>query len=169
MPVIRSKLGGQALPENKKEVLLNHLVAELEGNESPVGPVIFEMPISQSDNIDVMVIWQDWQDVRPEDRATLIKEAYKDKADYLSLTLGLTLEEAIQEGVLPYRVRPRFQEQPEFSEDVMQSALLSVGAFQGPEGKIIMRFPTQETAETACQRLSEKLPGSVWVVSHANA
>jgi hypothetical protein len=168
MPVIRSKPGGQSLPENTKEALLKRLVAELEGNESSDGPVIFEMPIFQSDKIDVMVIWQDWKDVRSEDRVTLIKEAYKDKADGLSLTLGLTLEEAIQEGALPYRVRLRFQEQPKFPEGVMENALLSVGAFLGTDGEVIMRFPTPETAEAARQRLSEKLPGSVWVVSHAD-
>jgi hypothetical protein len=168
MPVIRSQPGSQGLPETKRALLLNSLVAELEGNAPPGGPVIFEMPIPQSDKIDVMVIWQDWQDIRPDDRAALIKDAYREKIDRLSLILGLTLQEAIDEGVLPYRVRMRFQQQPKFADEVLRDALLSAGASRGPEGDLVLRFPTPEIAEAARQRLSEKLPGGEWVVSYAD-
>jgi hypothetical protein len=66
----------------------------------------------------------------------LINEAYNDKADVLALALGVTYKEAIEQGVLPFRVRLKFGPQPKFTEEKVRTAYLSVGGFVGPEGSV---------------------------------
>ncbi len=169
MPVIRDQPSEQRLTGEKKERIVKGLTAELEGSPTSGGPVIFEMPIPGSDKIDVMVIWEEWEGVATTDRATLVKEAYKANADKLSLALGLTSQEALDEGVLPFRVRKRFSSQPKFSEEAIREAYLFAGAIVLPDGSLTLRFPTQAIAKAACQRLTEKLPGIELMVSYADA
>src|SRR5579871_2904584 len=98
--------------------------------------------------------------VRSEDRTQLIQEAYTDKANDLALALGVTCKEAIEQGVLPFRVRLRFGRQPKFTEEEFRRACLSVGGFAGSEGSVELRFPTRSTAEEAVKQLKKRLPGS---------
>jgi hypothetical protein len=168
MPVIRGRSNETNLPDERKTSLLDRLVAERAGKAAPGGPVIFEIPLDQTDKLDVMVVWDEWEKVQSEDRTHLIKEAYKDKADDLALALGVTFQEAIEQGVLPYRVRFRFGPQPEFTEEEVRDARLAVGGFVGPEGTIELRFPTRTTAEEAVLQLKARLPGSQWMVNYAD-
>ncbi len=128
---------------------------------------MFEIPLAQPDQFDVMIVWNEWEGVRSEDRTQLIKEAYKDKADDLALALGVTYNEAIEQGVLPFRVRLRFGPQPKFTEEEVRTAVLSVGGFPRPDG-IELRFPTRTTAEEAVQQLNQLLPGMDWVVAYTD-
>ena len=168
MPVIRGRLIGTKLPDERKTTLLTRLIAEREGKPAPGGPVIFEIPLDQADKLDVMVVWDEWEGIRSEDRTQIIKEVYQDKADDLALALGVTREEAIEQGVLPYRVRLRFGPQPEFTEEAFRSARVAVGGFDGPQGAVELRFPTRTTAEEAVEQLKNRLPGSQWVVNYAD-
>ncbi len=169
MPVIRGRLNETKLPADRRKAILERLVAEREGKPAPDGPVIFEIPLEQPDKLDVMVVWREWEQIRSEDRTQLIQEAYHDKGDGLALALGVTYQEAIDQGVLPFRVRPRFGPQSHFTEEELRAACLSVGGFVGPEGGVELRFPTRTTAEQAVEQLIEWLPGSQWVVSYADA
>jgi hypothetical protein len=168
MPVIRGRSHEPKLAQDRKKSLLDRLVAEREGKPNAGGPVIFEIPLEQPDKLDVMVVWDEWAQIRSEDRTQLIREAYHDKEDSLALALGVTYQEAIEQGVLPYRVRLRFGPPPEFTEEGVRAARLSVGGFVEPEGGVELRFPTQTTAEEAVEQLKERLPGSQWVVSYAD-
>jgi hypothetical protein len=169
MPVIRGRSNLTKLPDDRKASLLNRLVAERQGEPAPDGPVIFEIPLDEPRKLDVMVVWDEWEGVRSEDRTELIREAYTDKADILILALGVTYKEAIEQGLLPFRVRLRFGPQPNFSEEDLRMAYLSVGGFPGSEGIFELRFPTQAIAEEAVQQLKQRLPGSQWVVNYADA
>lgn len=168
MPVIRGRSNEATLPEDRRSALLDRLVAEREGKSPPGGPVIFEIPLDQPDKLDVMVVWDEWADVRSEDRTRLIQEAYKDKADALALALGVTYREALEQGVLPFRARLRFGPQPKFGKEKWRTAYLSVGGFTGPEGRIDLRFPTRTTAEEAVRQLEKRLPGTQWMVNYAD-
>lgn len=169
MPVIRGRSTEKKLPDDRRKSLLEQLVAEREGKPTPGGPVIFEIPLDEPEKLDVMVVWDQWEGVRSEDRTQLIKAAYQDKADLLALALGVTYQEAIEQGVLPFRVRLKFGPQPKFTEKQVRTAYLSVGGFAGPEGIVELRFPTQSTAEEAVKQLQKRLSGSQWVVSYADA
>jgi hypothetical protein len=168
MPVIRGRPSQTQLPDDRRSSLLARLTSERVGATAPGGPVIFELPLTQTNKFDVMVVWDEWKDVRSEDRTQLIKEVYQDKADALALALGVTRKEADEQGVLPYKVRMTFVQQPRFTEDQFQAACLSVGGFVGPDGRSELRFPTAPIAEEAALRLKEKLPGSEWVVNYSD-
>lgn len=168
MPVIRGRSSETTLPDDRKSALLDRLVAEREGKAPPGGPVIFEIPLDQPDKLDVMVVWDEWAEVRSEDRTRLIQEAYKDKTDLLALALGVTYQEALIQGVLPFRVQPRLATQPKFSKEKLRTAYWSVGGLAGPEGRMDLRFPTRTTAEEAVRQLEKRLPGSQWMISYAD-
>ncbi len=108
MPVIRGRSSDAKLSAERKAALLARLIAEREGKAEAGGPVIFEIPLDQPEMFDVMVVWNEWERVRSEDRTQLIKQAYKDKEEAVALALGVTYQEALEQGVLPYRVRLRF-------------------------------------------------------------
>ena len=135
---------------------------------TPGGPVIFEIPLDQPEKLDVMVVWDEWEGVRSEDRTRLIQEAYKDKAEDLALALGVTYQEALEQGILPFRVRLTIGSHFNFTEEKLRTACLSVGGFPGPQGSVELRFPTQTTAEEAVKQLKKRLSGSQWVVSYAD-
>ncbi len=168
MPVIRGRQSVTKIPDDRKKALLNRLVAEREGKGIPAGPVIFEIPLDEADKVDVMVVWDEWAGIRSEDRTDIIREAYQEKADSISLALGLTRQEAIEQGTLPYRVRLMFGPQPDFTESELADAALALGGFPRPDGVVDLRFPTQSTAEEAAQQLGSRLPGSKWVVNFAD-
>src|SRR5438552_21437 len=160
MPVIRGRLNASKLPDNRRTSLLQRLVGEREGKAAENGPVIFEIPLDQPDKLDVMVVWDEWEGVRSEDRSQLIKDAYQDKADALALALGVTRTEAFDQGLLPYRVRSRFGKEPRCSDEEFAAAALAVGGFPQSDGHIALRFPTQTIAEEAVQQLKQRLPES---------
>lgn len=167
MPVIRGRAGEKRLAEDQRSELLRRLVDERKGQTNAGGPAIFEIPLDQSDLLDVMVIWNDWQGVRSEDRTQLIKEAYSDLQERLALALGLTYNEAIDQGVLPYRVRLQFGQQPEFDDEPLLSAYFRVGGVMTDDGRVDLRYPTKSTAEAAVGQLQQMLPGTEWIINHA--
>jgi len=168
MPVIRGRLKEKELTDEQKDSLLSRLADERQGRSTQGGPVIFEIPLEQSDKLDVMVVWDAWQGVRSEDRTKLIQEAYREQQDNLALALGVTYEEAIEQGLLPFRVRMKFGSQPRFREEEIRSAYLSVGGFVRPEDIIELRYPSRTVAEETVRQLEERLPGTEWVVSYAD-
>ena len=168
MPVIRGRSSETKLADDRRNSLLERLVAEREEKAAPGGPVIFEIPLDQPEKLNVMVVWDEWEGVRSEDRTQLIQEAIRTKQMISLSPLGVTYQEAIEQGVLPFRVRLKFGPQPKFTEEKVRTACLSVGGFAGPEGSVELRFPTRTTAEEAVKQLKKRLSGSQWVVSYAN-
>src|SRR5271157_2408977 len=168
MPVIRGRSSAKKLTDEQRGLLLSRLADERQGLSTQGGPVIFEIPLEQSDKLDVMVVWEAWQGVRSEDRTRLIQEAYREQQDSLALALGVTYEEAIEQGLLPFRVRPRFRQQVDFREEALRSASLSVGGFERPDNVIELRYPSRTVAEETIRRLEELLPGTEWSVSYAD-
>ncbi len=59
-------------------------------------PVIFEIPLGQSEKFKVIMVWDEWEGVRSKERIQIIQETYKDKADDLSLALGVTYKRRYQ-------------------------------------------------------------------------
>ena len=73
MPVIRGTSHRSDLtPQHRKE-LLDRLAKELSGPGTPGGPVIFEIPLEQSDKIDVLFSGSDYLLIRAHNEVYEIK------------------------------------------------------------------------------------------------
>ena len=75
--------------------------------------MIFEIPVEQPDRIDVLVVWQEWENVPSMERTNIILEAYTEKDDKLAQAVGVTYEEAMEQQLLPYAVVSRFESREE--------------------------------------------------------
>jgi hypothetical protein len=146
-----------------RESLLEKLKGEIEGRSTVGGPVIFEIP-EGTDTVDVLVVWEnkDWAELRSEDRASLILDAYGDRRQRIAQALGVTPEEAVQEQFLPYAVVSAFEQNPKFASLAcggnqseieklladIRDAKRSMGGIVLPHGKIELRFPTRAMADS---------------------
>ncbi len=75
MPVIRPAGREQPLA-TVREHLADLLVKELMGERSRMGPVIFELPTDQPDQVDVIVVWEAWKSLPTEARSEVVRDAY---------------------------------------------------------------------------------------------
>lgn len=103
MPVIKKRLGSKDHPAHDRLVseLMRHLNEE---PGLPDFPKIFEEDVRLSDNIRVVVAWNDWSSVPETERAEIILEAYKGAKGIpamlrISSAMGLTPLEAKQLGI----------------------------------------------------------------------
>jgi hypothetical protein len=164
MPVIRGESKKSILTEPLRKELLEQLRNELSGKRAGGGPLIFEIPLEQTDRIDVLVVWDAFEDLRSEERAKLILDSYGDDALRIAQILGVTYQEALDEHLLPYVVRPQARQGRAVAADIRQ-AMLDEGGIALPGGKVDLRFPTAAMAEAAHARLYKRLPKSSWSIA----
>jgi hypothetical protein len=172
MPVIKGQPKGQPLPDEKRAMLLQELKNELAGRSTGGSlavahtPLIFEIPLEFSEQIDVLVVWEWFDGVRSEDRSALIIEAYVGQAAKISQALGVTLEEALDQELLPYNVIPNTSPTGVDPKEI-EKAMVEEGGFSLAD-KIRLWFPTRQMAEAAMVRLNQRLPQGAWVVREGN-
>jgi hypothetical protein len=162
MPVIRGQATTTALTKERRRALLQQLKDERAGKAKPHGPVIFEIPLEQSDKMDVMVVWQEWENLRAQDRTDLIEAVYKDQQAHLALALGVTYQEAMEQQLLPYAVVP-MTKRP-LDQIQIREAMLAEGGIPLSEEKVDLRFPTMAMAQAATDHLCQKLPHGHWSI-----
>lgn len=152
--------------------LVEKLVDELKSNRPSGQPIIEEDEFPATGKLRVNVIWDDWDRVPLEDRTETILRAYaeaegREYRDRIALATGLTVPEAHAAGMLPYYVIPAVRKSDPVTWDECRVALVEEGAstLLG-EDKPELRFATEEEAEAARKRLSERLPNSepVWII-----
>ena len=166
MPVIRGDVARTAVSPERRNSLLQVLSGELSGEGRPGGPVIFEIPLDESGRIDVLVVWQEFQGLRSEDRSSLIEDAYGSRQGNIAQALGVTFQEAIEQHLLPYAVVPMVR-QGEVDAAELRAVMLAEGGFPEPQNKVNLRFPTMAMAETVHRRLCDKLPRGYWSIEQA--
>jgi len=182
MPVIRPM--GQGKPKAKlREVLIERLVAELMGEPTRDGPIIFERRSARGE-IDPLVIWDAWKPVAPQDRTAIIRAAYKKHFNELSnavylidpkrtdqgldiprvaeIAIGATWEEALAEGLLPYSIRPT--REPENADRYVLCQLMRESGGVETDDGIELRLPDTELATEALARLMQTLPEYGWEI-----
>jgi hypothetical protein len=164
MPLIRGQATLRTLTADRRKDLLGLLAKERSGGSDPNGPVIFEIPLEQSDRIDVLVVWDAFEGLRSEDRTGLILEVYKDEQARIAQALGVTYQEAVEQYLLPYAVIPMTR-RGEVDPAELRKAMLAEGAIRLPGDKADLRFPTMAMAEAAHQRLCERLPRGYWSIA----
>jgi len=163
MPVIRLPVTAKVINGEQRQALINQLVKELQGESTARGPVIFEIPLEQTDRIDVLVVWEAWKDIPSEIRSEIILGAYQEKKDKISQALGVTHREAIDQHVLPYAVQPQAR-YGEVDPKELQDAMLKAGAISLDGDKVELRFPTLAMAEDAHRKLCDRLPKGYWSI-----
>jgi hypothetical protein len=182
MPVIRPRRP-QWVAEESRENLVDQLVQELRrdptaGSPSTSSlPVIFEVPVNRDhSSLHVIVVWDSWDGVSPEDRAAIITEAYErfDEsgnpgepiAPRITIAIGATAEEAvIQMNLLPYRIRPTIVANLTDRDDIQQKvrqAMWAEGAIEFVADRPTLAFPSRQMRDEAFRRLTEKVPEGYW-------
>jgi hypothetical protein len=161
MPVIRLTPTAPAFRREQRQALLDQLSRELAGQATEKGPVVFEIPLDQTDKMDVLVVWEAWKDVPSEIRSDVILEAYKDKKDTISQALGVTYQEANDQNLLPYAVLPMAR-RGEVDPETLKAAMLKQGGFALEGGKVDLRFPTRTMAQEAHRRLCDEVSKGYW-------
>src|SRR4051812_17307817 len=166
MPVIRLRRP-EWTAARSRESLVEQLDRELHGEATAdPRPVVFEVPINRNQtSIHVIVVWDSWEGVSPEDRAAVIIEAYErwdalgspDEAMARRITaaIGVTAEEAIQMNLLPYQISPTIVAGLTDREDVqrkVREAMAEEGAIESAGGPLLA-FPSRPMAEEAYRKL----------------
>ena len=168
----RNRREFEAPPRHAVGTLVERLADELKSNRQSGQPMIEEEEF-ESKKLRVNVIWDEWDRVPLEDRTATILGAYEAAEgralrDRIALVSGLTVPEAYAAGMLPYQVTAAVRKNDPVSIDQCREALIEEGAsvLFGPDYPQL-RFPTEEQAEAAQKRLSERLPNSeeVWLVT----
>jgi hypothetical protein len=148
--------------------LVDPIVKALSGESQSDEPVIFEVPMGETDYLQVIVVWERWADLSADVRSRIVTEAYQRlgaehpdevTVDRLSMILAVTPSQAIDLGLLPYSVHPTnvHPSEPRYSNDILP-LLRREGAIDtdsGPE----LRLPTQAMAREARDRLREATLG----------
>ena len=159
MPIIRDE--PIRLPTKRHEQLLDELRKAMT-DPSSGGPVIFEIPFTGT-IYDVMVVWDLWEGVQPDERTDIISEAYRDcgRRVEIAQAMGATFLEAVEDHLLPYEVRPYRGKGGADSADLFK-AMMEEGAIARGEDICLLRFPTSRMAEAAYERLNQKMPEGRW-------
>ncbi|WP_459558188.1 hypothetical protein [Lacunimicrobium album] len=164
MPVIRGQ-SRQQISRGDREKLKQSLIDEYMGNGIYAGPVIYEIPLEEGESTDVLVVWDKWQNVGSSDRSEIIRDACHDVEPNMkiSLALGVTYAEAIEQRLLLYSVLPMVK-RGEVDREKLTEAMMSLGGFRLENGKIDLRFPTMELAEQAHRTLVDNIPNGYWSI-----
>jgi hypothetical protein len=172
MPVVRGPVKGPSVAAEARKSMLEKLENELAGKPHAKGktmwevPLIFEIPLERldgtSDRIDVLVVWNEFGIMRPQERSVLILEAYGDRADVVSQATGVNHDEMMEQGLLPYRMM--HMERPDDADPAeINQAMLDEGGFLiGDRAELLL--PTRKMAEAAAARLNERVPKGRWAV-----
>ncbi len=179
MPVFR--IPAPTVSPALRQSLLERLKRERQAPSESGEPLIFEIPVEQPDRIDVLVVWQEWENVPSMERTNIILEAYTEKEDKLAQAVGVTYEEAMEQQLLPYAVVSRFELEKKFLSLVspnpseaakrlaaIRKAKLELGGTRRADENVDLRFPTREMAEQALSALLSKLPNDNWLVRYAS-
>jgi hypothetical protein len=160
------------LPPVNKPELVAALVEELRNNHETGQPIIDETVFPTTNLIRVTVIWDRWEPLADAERVACILQAYEQAEsqefrDRIAMTVGLTMPEAREYGLLPFHVFPAVRRGDPVTLDQCREAMLRLGAstLEDPQ-EPQLRFPTLQQAEACVRRLIEELPASeqVWLI-----
>ncbi len=167
----------QRSPEQQTRPRFPHLVAELAGelnNAHEAGqPLIEEFVFPRTNAVRTTVIWDKWDPVPDEDRSAAILQAYEQaegKAfrDRIALAIGLTVPEAFEAGLLPFRITTALRRGDPVTAEQCREEMIAQGAsvLLDPV-KPQLGFTTEQEAEACRQRLIRQLPGSepIWIIA----
>ncbi len=155
-------------PHHKQ--MVRELVRELSSPGKGLQPLILEEHSPTTQTRIIYVIWDAFEGSSFEERNDVILDAYKQSEgeeieENVITATGLTAEEAVAYGLLPYRIEPKRRKTdrhpPESYrraiEEEAKQTLLGPGAGE-------LRYVRLEDAEATRGRLKRSLAGSDWTV-----
>ncbi|MDR3635219.1 MAG: hypothetical protein P4L84_15550 [Isosphaeraceae bacterium] len=153
-----------------RQQLIQEAIKNVLGHPAAVpGMRIMESAIGRSDSLYATVISERWKDIPREDRWKIILDAYREhddsKARRIAVAQGLTMEEALLLGVLPFRIVTTWKQGDPVTLDQLTRALLSEGAIKTPSG-LLLGFQSLDEAKQAYVHLQERIPGPYWAIVH---
>lgn len=168
----RTRRGFTTPPRHSDGDLVARLADELKSTRQSGQPIIEEEEFPTK-KLRVNVIWDAWERVPLEDRTATILRAYEEAegrefGNRIALASGLTVPEAHAAGMLPFQVIAAVRKGDPVTKDQCRKALIEEGAsILLDESNPMLRFATEEEAEAARKRLSERLRDSepVWVIT----
>ncbi len=168
MPVIKLTVTGSVFKKEDREAMIAQLAKELAGEVTEDGPVIFEIPMSGSEKMDVLVVWEKWKekDVPSQTRGDIILTAYGKEKDKIAQPLGVTYKEAIEQNLLPYAV-VSMTSKNEIPADKLKAVMKKHGGFLIEDDKVDLRFPTMEMARQVHQKLVDEMPKGYWSIVYS--
>jgi hypothetical protein len=152
----------------KQISLTQELVKRLTRGGASRSFMIIENELIQTKSLHVTIVWNEWYGVEMAVRSRVILDAYEKtqrKSDYrITVALGLTGREAIEAGLLPYRIETNRRQDDRVKLIDLARAMAKVGdGILIKDGKRLeLRFPTIERAEATYRTLLEQVPGPFW-------
>lgn len=155
--------------DKSSKKLVDALVSRLKGPLTLEEPFILQDRIPQTRSRHVLVIWDAWRQLEPAARSAIIMDALSEagmlKGDSVRVAVGLTQEEALDLGYLPFKIVSTVHKSDPVRFDDVRAAFESVGGIHVRTGASHqVRFPSQEHAEEAYRRLASKIPGPYWAI-----
>jgi len=154
----------------RAQALVNDLADVLQRPGAFQGePLVVENQIAQTKSIHVVVIWDAWDGLSPTERSKVILDAYakakRHRGSTITVAMGLTSEEALRGGFLPYSIVTTRRQGDKVSPDELAQAMARAGGIVLKVGSSTqLRFATREQAEDAYRQLSQKVPGPYWAI-----
>ena len=162
MPTVREKKAW----ERNHASLVGGLYEAMRAGAAKGQPLVFVNRIGTSGALNVTVVWQAWSDLGHQARSDIIMDAYRRMgAEKIPIALGVTFEEAISSGLLPFSIVPLVRESDPISPDRIRTALLQEGAVE-TSGGLLLRFADSRQAQEAYRRLVQSAPGPYWSIVH---
>jgi len=167
----RRKRSLMEVPRRPMQDMAEALADELKNNRESGQPVIEEQEFPTG-NVRVTVVWDKWDHLSLEDRTAIILRAYElaegpDSRNRIALASGLTVPEAYDAGMLPFRIVPLVRKNDPVTLEQCVKAMLEEGASTLEDSeRPQLRFATEADAIASQRRLAQRLPGSepVWAV-----
>lgn len=148
--------------------MLAQLLSELNGQTRSVQPLILEEGMDAG--LYIHVVWDRWERWPEEERTRLIVEAYehfnKEIHDKLINAIGVTPVEALEVGLLPFRItdvpkRGQTVDSQKIEKAIEEERKNTVLGRRFPE----LRYASLEEAEQARQRLERAEQDVFWVIT----
>jgi hypothetical protein len=146
--------------ESGKGELVDAVAKAIKDEGSEDGLVIFEVLSGSTNFAEIVVVWDRWSGIPADIRSKMVMEAYQHVSaqssdalspDQISTILPLTVDEAMEMGVLPYGVQCNvLQDDSRYAE--LKTLLRKEGAIDTPDGTEL-RLPTLAMAKEARDRL----------------
>jgi len=150
----------------------DQLVAALVGHFSTPPehghPIILRDAIGRSGKWSVVVIWDQWFGLPLSERTKIIYEANDAVRETFGVdaatATGLTYNEAISLGYLPYQIQTTLIASDPVSSSDAREAMIAEGAVATSTG-LELRFATEEAAKAAYRNLQTRVPGPYWMLA----
>lgn len=172
MAVIRnpSPTLAPALPDEMLAVLKQELAAPPSLDAPLRQPLIIEQDLPQTQTLHVAVVWEKWRLVEAGERSAMVLHAYERAApgrvDAITIAMGVTTDEAIDLGLLPYGIIPTIKKDEPLTRDAARVLMREEGAVDTPSG-LMLAFPNEESATAAYRRLVAKTKPEYWTITQA--